>query len=187
MHSIEKLFNFAYGHRVWSQTLNKEFSIDSCLACRHLHGHEGQIAVGLKHSGLNDGMVTDFKHLNWFKEFVDNVVDHKFIIDIHDPAFERITGRKTSDVKYRRTVAHAEDSDIGYFPLIATMQAEVSDELTVDNEITESFVIVDFVPTSENLSKWFFKIVSRKMRKFDLEVAYIKFNETPKSMAVYYE
>ena len=187
MHSIEKLFNFAYGHRVWSQTLNKEFSIDSCLACRHLHGHEGQIAVGLKHSSLKEGMVTDFKHLNWFKEWVDDVIDHKFIIDIHDPMFERITGRKREDVKFRRTLTSNSSSDIGYLPLIAEMQPEFTEESVADNEITESFVVVRFVPTSENLSKWFFKIVTEKMSKFDLEVAYIKFNETPKSMAVYYE
>jgi 6-pyruvoyltetrahydropterin/6-carboxytetrahydropterin synthase len=187
MHAIEKLFNFAYGHRVWSQTLDSVYSIDSCLACRHLHGHEGQIAVGLKHSGLKGGMVTDFKHLNWFKEFVDDVVDHKFIIDINDPAFNRITGKNPSHVKYRQTVVDSASSSIGYLPLIASMTEEFTEDDEVSNEITESFVIVNFVPTSENLSKWFFNIVKEKMAKFELEIAYIKFNETPKSMAVYYD
>ncbi len=187
MHSIEKKFSFAYGHRVWSQKLDKTFSVDGCLACRHLHGHEGLIAVGLKCSGLNGGMVTDFKHLNWFKVFIDDVTDHKFIIDINDPAFERITGRSTEAIKWRRTVVNAPSSEIGYLPLIASIQESYNETDEIDNEITESFVIVNFVPTSENLSKWFFRVVKEKMASFDLEVAYVKFNETPKSMAVYYE
>ena len=39
---ISKEFEFCYGHRVWSQTLNTEFSLDGCLKCRHLHGHQGK-------------------------------------------------------------------------------------------------------------------------------------------------
>ena len=62
---ISKEFEFCYGHRVWSQTLNTEFSLDGCLKCRHLHGHQGKILVYLEASELNDGMVTDFKHLTY--------------------------------------------------------------------------------------------------------------------------
>ncbi len=35
---ISKEFDFCYGHRVWSQQLDSEFSLTGCLACRHLHG-----------------------------------------------------------------------------------------------------------------------------------------------------
>jgi 6-pyruvoyltetrahydropterin/6-carboxytetrahydropterin synthase len=65
--SIDKQFDFCYGHRVWSQELNAEFSLDSCLACRHLHGHQGKIKIYLESDSLENGMVTDFKNLNWFK------------------------------------------------------------------------------------------------------------------------
>ena len=44
---ISKEFEFCYGHRVWSQTLDTEFSLDGCLKCRHLHGHQGKILVYL--------------------------------------------------------------------------------------------------------------------------------------------
>ncbi|MFB1007956.1 MAG: 6-carboxytetrahydropterin synthase, partial [Sulfurospirillum sp.] len=84
---ISKEFDFCYGHRVWSQQLDSEFSLTGCLACRHLHGHQGKVIVYLQSSELKDGMVTDFHHLNWFKLFLDNTLDHKFIIDIHDPLF----------------------------------------------------------------------------------------------------
>ena len=86
-YQISKEFDFCYGHRVWSQKLDKEFSLDGCLACRHLHGHQGKIIIHLESDKLIDGMVTDFNHLNWFKQFLDDTVDHKFIIDSHDPLY----------------------------------------------------------------------------------------------------
>ena len=45
---ISKEFDFCYGHRVWSQTLNIDFSLDACLKCRHIHGHEGKVIVYLE-------------------------------------------------------------------------------------------------------------------------------------------
>ena len=87
---ISKEFDFCYGHRVWSQELNVDFSMDPCLKCRHLHGHQGKVIVYLESNNLKNGMVTDFKHLNWFKHFLDDVLDHKFIIDINDPLFETL-------------------------------------------------------------------------------------------------
>ncbi len=186
MHKIHKQFSFAYGHRVWSQELDKEYSIDSCLACRHLHGHEGLVTVVLSAENLQRGMVIDFKYLNWFKQWIDDVVDHKFIIDIHDPMFERITGRNRVQVKHRRTVVGAPASDIGYLPLKAQMDKNFTEEDEIHNEITESFVVVNFVPTSENISKWFFNVIKEKMSKLDMDVDSVAFNETPKSQAVYY-
>lgn len=86
MYKIAKQFDFCYGHRVWSQSLNPIFSLDSCLKCRHLHGHQGTINIFLEAEELKEGMVTDFKHLNWFKKWLDDTLDHKFIMDINDPA-----------------------------------------------------------------------------------------------------
>ena len=172
MYRISKSFECDYGHRVHNQSLNIKYSLDDCLVCRHLHGHRMVVKVSLEAKELTSNMVTDFKHLNWFKDFIDTVVDHKFIIDINDPMFEVITGRSTSDVRY--TEYHGES--IGYLPLS-------DDEL--HNEILESFVVVHFVPTSEELSKWMFNVVERKMKPLGVKVAKVSFKETPKSEAVY--
>jgi len=184
MHKIHKQFGFAYGHRVWSQTLDIEYSLDSCLACRHLHGHEGLVTVTLAQENLTRGMVIDFKYLNWFKQWLDDVVDHKFIIDINDPAFEAITGRSIDHVKNRYTLDKIEMAKIGYLPLWALRGA--APETEIENEILESFVIVDFVPTSENLSRWFFEVIQAKMKPLNVIVDSVSLNETPKSQAVYH-
>ena len=173
MHRITKQFECDYGHRVHNQSLNKEYSIDECLVCRHLHGHRMNVAITLSAEKLTDGMVTDFKHLNWFKDFIDTVVDHKFIIDINDPLFEVITGRMPLEVQYQEY----QGAKFGYF--------ELHHSTPVVNEHLESFVVVPFVPTSEELSKWFYNIVEARMAPLGVEVDSVTFKETPKSTAVY--
>lgn len=172
---ISKSFDFCYGHRVWSQELNSEFSMDSCLKCRHLHGHQGQIIIYLEATELQDGMVTDFKHLNWFKVFLDDVLDHKFILDINDPLLPTLLPHYKKDefIKFEQ----------GYMLPDLT---KIKDEELCIKEMYEGYVIVDFVPTSENLSAWFLKIASKKMEKLGVKVASVEFAETPKSKSHVY-
>ena len=172
---ISKEFDFCYGHRVWSQTLNKEYSIDNRCVCRHLHGHQGKIIVTLESGILEQGMVTDFKHLNWFKKFLDDVLDHKFIIDKHDPMFGAIVpcnglfSWQTKPEGYSIV-------DPNFFKTI-TVPGMI--------EILEGFVFVDFVPTSENLSAWLYKIVDDKMKFIGVDTKAVHFFETPKSSSKY--
>ena len=70
--TIAKEFSFCYGHRVWSQELLKEFSLDDRPTCRFLHGHEGKVIVRLSGRQLERGMVTDFRHLSWFNQFLQD-------------------------------------------------------------------------------------------------------------------
>ncbi|WP_417326171.1 6-carboxytetrahydropterin synthase [Halarcobacter sp.] len=167
---ISKSFDFCYGHRVWSQTLNSEYSLDPCLKCRHLHGHQGKIVIFLEAQKLKDGMVTDFKHLNWFKQFLDDVLDHKFILDINDPLYPTLLPH----IK-KEDLIHFEEGY--YIPNID----KIKDEETHIKEMYEGYVIVDFVPTSENLSAWFLEIASKKMQKLGVKVSSVEFAETPKS------
>ena len=104
---IDKQFSFCYGHRVWSQQLEVEYCErgDANTKCRHLHGHEGLVHVFLEATNLERGMVTDFKHLGWLKNFLDDVIDHKFIIDMNDPHFESIiNGRIGGQLKHNKGV-----------------------------------------------------------------------------------
>ena len=138
---ISKQFDFCYGHRVWSQELNTEFSLDSCLMCRHLHGHQGKVLVHMESDKLQNGMVTDFKHLNWFKKFLDDTIDHKFIIDINDPLFSTL-------LPHYKTKENLVVMDENYKIPNLTI---VKDEDIHIKEMYEGFIIVDFVTTSENL------------------------------------
>ncbi|MEN5407249.1 6-carboxytetrahydropterin synthase [Aliarcobacter butzleri] len=169
---ISKEFDFCYGHRVWSQTLNIDFSLDACLKCRHLHGHQGKVIVYLESNELNNSMVTDFKHLNWFKAFLDDALDHKFILDINDPLFSTLVPniKKEDLIKF----------DEGYFSI------DLTNFKNEELELYESYVVVDFVPTSENLSAWFLKIVQEKMNGLNIKVSKIEFLETPKSKSTFY-
>ena len=169
---ISKEFDFCYGHRVWSQTLDQEYSLDNRCVCRHLHGHQGKILIRLEASSLIHGMVTDFKHLNWFKKFLDDFIDHKFIIDINDPLFSTLL----PNIDKKDLISFKED----YKTVDLT---NFKNELL---ELYESYIIVDFVPTSENISAWLLKIVQNKMDKLNIKVSKVEFLETPKSKSTFY-
>lgn len=171
---ISKSFDFCYGHRVWSQELNPDYSLDPCLKCRHLHGHQGQVVIYLEAQKLENGMVTDFKHLSWFKAFLDDVLDHKFIIDINDPLFETL-------------IPNVDKKSLTKFPeghKLIDLTPFKDDSLLL--ELYQSYVVVDFVPTSENLSAWFLSIAQEKMLKINIKVASVEFAETPKSKSHVY-
>ena len=155
--NISKEFDFCYGHRVWSQELNPEYSLDECLMCRHLHGHQGKVIVHLESDTLKNGMVTDFKHLNWFKKFLDDVVDHKFIVDINDPLYTTLLPLYKDE---KNLVQMPQAYKIPDLTLIKNEPLHVL-------EMYEGFIIVDFVPTSENLSTWLLEIVQEKMNKIE--------------------
>lgn len=155
---IDKAIDFCYGHRVWSQQLNSDLAGDMPCQCRHLHGHQGRVKVFLSAPALERGMVTDFNHLNWLKKFIDENIDHKFIIDKNDPMFESMT-------------------KLG-------LEFGQADEQAVQ-EYQGSFFVVDFVPTSENLAKFIFDLVQERMAPLGVKVSKVEWYETPKSRSVY--
>lgn len=193
MWKIDKQFSFCYGHRVWSQTLNTEYceTHNEQCKCRHLHGHEALVHVFLEAETLINGMVTDFKHLGWLKTFLDKHLDHKFIIDIHDPNLTRIT--HSTSITHKESLTTVDGLSL---PLNAVTTPDSTttvgyqlntDELSdpVEKEFYESFFFVDFVPTSEHLSKWLFDLTHERMQKIHVKVAQVDWYETPKSRASY--
>lgn len=197
---IDKQFEFCYGHRVWSQQLEAEFceTGDVNCKCRFLHGHEGLVHVFLEGDELTRGMVTDFKHLGWLKNFINSNIDHKFMVDINDPYFEKIiNGKLVRGLDGQLVSLHIklDDNTHKVLPLIAVYVPETSHlagyNLDVaqlegcDREFYEGFFLVNFLPTSENLSKWIFDCVSVKMQRLGVKVSQIDWFETPKSRSSY--
>jgi 6-pyruvoyltetrahydropterin/6-carboxytetrahydropterin synthase len=182
---IDKTFEFCYGHRVWTQELNGEYAADLKCACRHLHGHEGKMQVFLEPNraeiGVNSldktGMVTDFRHLEWLKKWINTYIDHQFIIDKADPLYGQIVGnRGLVPVMVPDT-----DHVAGWHLDLTGLK-----ENTPEYEYYEGFMVVNFVPTSERLSAWMAELVEVKMRKLGVRVHHIDWWETPKSRSVYY-
>ncbi len=197
---IAKQFDFCYGHRVYNQELDKEFAIDDCLCCRRLHGHQGKVIVNLEGDSLTRGMVVDFKYLNFLKKFIDDVLDHKFIIGKDDPNFEQIITKPSSweplgdadlvtdmwpleNAWCNTGIEKRKDYSTSYRQVVRAMEHEVPSHIW---EHLESFVIVDFVPTSENLSKWLCEVAQEKMNKLGIKVSKVQFFETPKSQSNYF-
>jgi len=177
-HLIDKTFEFCYGHRVHTQTLNGEYAADLKCACRHLHGHEGKMQVFLTASQLdNTGMITDFRHLEWLKKWINEYIDHQFILDVNDPLYNQMIGNRT------RIPVYIPDTE-----LIAGWKLDLTDlkSSSPEYEYYEGFFIVDFVPTSELLSSWMLRLIEPKMRKLGVTIHHIDWWETPKSRSVYY-
>lgn len=173
---ISKDVEFCYGHRVWSQTLDADYADNLMCACRHLHGHEAKVKVHLTADQLNHtGMVTDFRHLEWLKKWVNKYIDHQFIIDRKDPLYDRLLGSDHDLVP-----VYVPDTALvaGYNIDLGNIEPE-----TPHYELYEGILVVDFVPTSEQLSAWMGKIVQAKMAKLGVEVWGVDWWETPKSVS----
>jgi 6-pyruvoyltetrahydropterin/6-carboxytetrahydropterin synthase len=186
MWKIDKTFEFCYGHRVWTQTLDGRFSSDLQCVCRHLHGHEAKVQVFLEGTQLNESsMVTDFRHLEWLKAWLNKHVDHQFIIHKNDPLFP---------ILFPENQVRLKPLLLGYETLTGTpLTKKAGDTLEMldefPNHLVEMFegvLVVDFVPTSESLSKWLFGLVEAKMTPlFNVRVAQVDWWETPKSRSSY--
>lgn len=177
---ISKEFAFDYGHRVWTQELNGEYADDLKCACRHMHGHSGRVHVYLSGDGLDKtGMITDFRNTEWLKRWLNEFVDHQFIIDIHDPMFKKII---TEDLVLLDPIVIPGVSAIPGYKICPDFYKDMSGP---EQEYYEGFTVVDFVPTSENLSRWLAEIVNVRMKPLGVWVTKVEWWETPKSCSTY--
>ena len=197
---IDKSFDFCFGHRVYTQELNTKYSLDGCLACRHLHGHQGKVKLFLGANDLNKGMVTDFKHTNIFKKWLDNVMDHKFVIDINDPLFDDMFGLIKLDSGKNWMDFESDTSnlliglykdykyavpDLDHLDGIISNLEKTNEEKQAIFEKFEGLVLVDFIPTSENLCKWWYEVANKMLNGLGIDVVAVEYWETPKSHCRY--
>ncbi len=195
-HTIDKSFSFCYGHRVHNQSLDTRFTSggDACLKCRHLHGHEGLIKIFLEEEITGEnikerGMVTDFKHLGVMKDFIDDALDHKMILDINDPLnSENLIWILDDDEQVDLGVCRLMPE--GYWiPDLGKIYESMERWGDIDSprnkaiiEKYEGIVLVDFVPTSENLAGWLLTITQEKLKDLEgVKVVAVEYWETPKS------
>lgn len=177
--TIDKTFEFCYGHRVWTQVLNGTYADDLKCACRHRHGHEGKVQVFMTGDRLdNTGMITDFRHLEWLKKFINTYIDHRFIVDKNDPALDDLIGVNKKFLPV--TLPGKEEYIVGY-----SIDLTGIDPASTRYELDEGVLVVDFVPTSENLSKWLADFTDYKMKDLNVVISSVDWWETPKSRSTY--
>ena len=181
MFKIDKSFDLCYGHRVHVQKLNADYAMHAPCACRHLHGHQAKVTVYLESEDLNDqSMVTDFKHLGWAKKMIDTELDHKFILHAGDPLTDMLLPKDVAVTPVTVTVGKATFC-IGGRPVFDNQQHPASAPLDAIKEMFEGILVVNFVPTSENLAHWMYEITSFFMEQINVRVSQVDWWETPKS------
>ena len=86
MYTVTKEIYFCYGHRL----MNYEGP------CRHLHGHNGKVEVGLeKEQPDQTGMVVDFSEIRRaIKDWIDRTVDHTMLLRKDDPLIPILKEKK---------------------------------------------------------------------------------------------
>jgi 6-pyruvoyltetrahydropterin/6-carboxytetrahydropterin synthase len=92
MYYLKKEFNISCSHRLHDPKLSDEENEKLFGKCNNFpsHGHNYKIILKLKSEELgNDGMIVNFYKLKEvFKEYIDDVYDHKYLNDC--PGFEKL-------------------------------------------------------------------------------------------------
>ncbi|SMO36775.1 6-pyruvoyltetrahydropterin/6-carboxytetrahydropterin synthase [Balnearium lithotrophicum] len=214
MFEISKTFEFSSAHSVHSQRLNPEWAGNSYPKCRRLpgHGHNYRLKVFLSSDKLDESqMVTDFGHLKWLKEFIDDCFDHKLILGMDDPAFhfllERLGltngnsfiiphGKAKStivDEHFRietKEISEISLKDLNRFNFItfnSYSPNEISPITDFYQRLIDGIAFFKGSPTSENLARFFFKFVSENVKPLGVKCSRVKIYETPTSCASYFE
>jgi 6-pyruvoyltetrahydropterin/6-carboxytetrahydropterin synthase len=150
------------------------------------HGHQGLVRVHVTGTELNkQKMLLDFKELGVVNDFLDGYLDHKCIVGRDDPLFYMLVTNFMNE-----TGVSVLEKPI-YMRGCTTVAAYVCDVSAVPDgpikEYLEGIVIVDFIPTSEALAQWVFKLAAEKFKQIDVIVSQVDWEETPKTNASYSE
>ncbi|WP_457679231.1 6-carboxytetrahydropterin synthase [Thermovibrio sp.] len=207
MFVISKSFEFAAAHSVHSQKLNPKWAGSDYPKCRRLpgHGHNYKLTVYLTGELSDTQMITDFGHLKWLKEFIDDCFDHKLIIGVDDPAFkllfEKLGLLEGEEFKFPfkvKAVAVGLDYLIKSFETESISLSELLNYnfLTFGNSPLQTEPLLDFYqrlidgialfkgsPTSENLARFFYYFVSKNVEPLGVKCYAVEVYETPTSCA----
>lgn len=180
--TVSESFEFSYGHRVWGHPRHRARQLHghSAILSVSIHGDPE----------LEWGLSTDPDELNWLDDLIKNHIDHKFIVHLDDPWLPNIVNgtpqfNETGLIHARRddlqeepagSLSHLkthmplnthDDNIIDARPIFAAYSNHlIGHTLNTSNldgpeqEFFDSFLFVDFVPTSENIIKWFYEIIA---------------------------
>ncbi|ADU97147.1 6-carboxytetrahydropterin synthase [Thermovibrio ammonificans] len=215
MFEISKVFEFSAAHSVHSQRLKPEWAGSSYPKCRRLpgHGHNYRLEVFLRAESLDSTqMVTDFGHLKWLKEFIDDCFDHKLLVGTDDPAFELLFGKLgylengEFKVPYGEATAVAVNRDfkvesfkvgsvaldlvkgsLNFLTFNGYTPKEESPLSDFYQRLTDGIALFCCSPTSENLAWFFYNFVNANIEPLGVICSKVAVYETPTSCAVYGE
>jgi 6-pyruvoyltetrahydropterin/6-carboxytetrahydropterin synthase len=164
--NITKEIGLDMGHRVTNHASK----------CRNVHGHryrvEAVIGGNLFNEGSQEGMVLDFGFLKQaLTEAIHDVCDHGMMFWSKDPVLESLDPelKKMADSLILQSKSYA---------CITTQHEPGFGKLLISN----------FVPTAENLSKYWFEVLQVKINEMgypQVQVVEMRVWETPTSLAIY--
>lgn len=141
--------------------------------CRNFHGHRYVIVAGVDdkiittQGSSDEGMVIDFGDL---KEILMHYIDSKF-----DHGFVMYEKDKYAEVfKVLQKGGLFEHQDI-----------EEWKELDSTDENIQKIIFVPFIPTAENLAKYWFEIIEGPLKERGIKLKLLEVWETPNSVAIY--
>jgi 6-pyruvoyltetrahydropterin/6-carboxytetrahydropterin synthase len=165
---VSKTLGFDAGHRVTNHKSK----------CRSVHGHRYTLTVfvdgELSNAGSSEGMVEDFADIkSTMVRLIESVFDHAFIMWCNDDVLMTInTVETTTGTDGRMTLQQLWQS---------------SKPKQFRHYRTEEFgnvVVMDKVPTAENLAELFFCILKDALTDATKSLVKIELWETPSSCAI---
>ena len=176
MQQTKKNIVLNYGCRVWND-----------LLCPHLRGQSATIDIILNGADI----------AGWLDLFMQQNFNNRCIIDHADPAFSLIVGGIVTfkEDDENQPMLFIDNSIVtGTLPIIPIIVTGTDEtvaykfDTSVDNingafrELLESFVVVNFVPTAENLSEWLYNIINVNTTG---GVAEVSWSETPNIQSIF--
>jgi 6-pyruvoyl-tetrahydropterin synthase len=118
-------------------------------------------------------MILDFNSLSGFKRYLDDEFDHRFFIDQNDPLLAHFT-----------SIHCSLDDFISHNGFLRCHKKFKEEHI---QELFDSLVVVSFVPTAEELCKFFYQQVNRWLFEQKLHVRCTSCNifETPTASATF--
>ena len=138
--------------------------------CRNLHGHRYTIeatvgAEELHVSGEEQGMVMDFGFLKKaMMDTIDEYCDHGMVLWIEDPLVPILYPEIVQLIDWKNA------DQVQFFPQ--------------GTSATGKLVLTPFVPTAENLAKWWFELL-QTATPVGISMISVKVWETPNCYSVY--